>query len=234
VLGYLNDALSEEAFDPPILMTMVYGVIDPVSGRATIGAAGHPAPLLVKAPNRAEPVAVTGPILGAKLPNTFATADAQLEAGESLVFYSDGVTENANPIGHEFSTERLREVLSAYHGRRAAEIGEGVERAMQNHLEGFSPADDMTFIVATRPVAPLPAPTPADADGLVPDSVRTVLPRKLQRVRSDSRGRIKAGWKGRECIIFFGGVVTWQLAPTLREITRHAKAEAAAGQGRPQ
>lgn len=221
VLSYLNDALSEEAFDPPILMTMVYAVLDPQAGQARIASAGHPAPIVVSAAGQAELLPVAGPVLGGRLPNQFTPVDVQLNEGDAILFYSDGVTETANPTGQDFSTERLRQVLAGFGGRRARDIGDGLEKAMLAHLEGYSPADDMTFIVATRTSGI------AEPDGTAADSVRTVLPRKLQRVRPDSRGRIRAGWRDRICIVRLSGVVTWQLAPTLREIGRQARAEGA-------
>ncbi len=226
VLAHLNDALSEEAFDPPILMTMVYAVMDPASGRAQVASAAHPAPLKVSAQGPVEAVAVSGPILGAKLPNTFSTVEVRLAVGESLVFYSDGVTETANPTGQDFSIERLKELLAGQYARPAKEMGSALERAMQNYLEGFSPADDITFIVASRR-APAAEELAAPSDGSAPESVKTVLPRKLQRVRSDARGRVRAGWRGKTCVVRFTGVITWQVAPTLREITRLAKTEGA-------
>ncbi len=218
-LAFLNDALREEAFDPPILVSMVYAMIDTRTGGVTVASAGHPAPILVSAGGRALSLAVTGPVLGSKAGAAFAATEVVLEPGDFLLLYSDGLPEAHDPAGREFSAAQLRTVAARWPNRPAGEIGAAVESAILTHLAGDPPADDMTFIVINRCV------TGHIPDQPVAPSVKVVLPKEVRRARSSGRGLIEAGWNQSTCVIRLQGVCTWQVASALREVIAQAEAE---------
>ena len=75
---------------------------------------------------------------------------AQLEPGDMLVLYSDGVTEANNPNYDEFGEERVIEVLRRHRRERAEEIVEAVTKALTEFAAGAPQADDITLVVAKR------------------------------------------------------------------------------------
>jgi sigma-B regulation protein RsbU (phosphoserine phosphatase) len=75
---------------------------------------------------------------------------AQLEHGDMLVLYSDGVTEANNPAYDEFDEERFIEVLKAHRTLPATEIVQAVMHAVTEFAAGAPQADDITLLVAKR------------------------------------------------------------------------------------
>jgi len=216
LLAFMNDAVIEEQFEPPVLVTMIYAVFDPASGRVSFAGAGHPPPFLVTSRSEGRPVPAQGPVLGANTGSVYATTELQLAQGDTLLFYSDGLTETRDVTGTEFSPNRLLELIKSHIGKTAAEVGRAIEEARAKFLEGTAPTDDMTFIVFRR-TDPVLKPAPIDTP-----SIKFVMPEKLRAASPEIRGRIKAGWYKQNCIAVFSGTATWQLAPTLREVIRQA------------
>jgi len=218
VLAFMNNAVIEEEFEPPVLVTMIYAVFDPGSGRVCYAGAGHPAPILVVAGGETRLAPAHGPVLGANPGASYATTEFTLEKDDALVFYSDGLTETRDIGGYEFSQSRLLELLQKQPAASAAGIGQVIEAARSRFLEGTSPTDDMTFIVLRR-IDPAATTPPVAAS----TSIKFVMPAKLRAVSTGARGRIKAGWNNQNCIVVFSGIATWQLAPTMREVIRQAR-----------
>ncbi|PTX94597.1 SpoIIE family protein phosphatase [Opitutus sp. ER46] len=220
MLAYLNDTLRAEAFDPPVFATMLYAVLDPQTGEVRLAAAGHPPPLLLSAAGEPRSVSVHGPVLGGRAGARYQVTTWTLEPGDTMLLYSDGLTEARDATGREFGIDTLQHVLMHNHRRPAIELGEGVESALHEHLRGATAADDVTFLVVRRPAAVPTAtvPAPGGASRLAPGSVRVVPPRTLRHVPPDTGGRIAGGWHGESCIIRLRGVGNWQLATTFREM----------------
>jgi len=219
VLEYLNGALLEEAFDPPIFVSMIYAVLDPASGRVRMASAGHPAPILAAA--QATPVALTsGCVLGSQNPTRFEEKELQLQVGDLLIFYSDGLSEARNAEGQEFTIDRLQEIAQHHRLSSAAETGHDIETALARHLNNIACTDDVTFIVAARTAASIPSAenVPSGSETIVPDSVRIVMPEKIRHVHASTNGGITAGWHDTTCVIRLTGIATWPLAPAMREM----------------
>ncbi len=73
--------------------------------------------------------------------------EVQLEAGDLLVFYSDGVTEAVSDDGEEFGEQRLLEAVRASHDRPASELLERVVDCVRV-WSGVEQEDDLTLVVA--------------------------------------------------------------------------------------
>jgi serine phosphatase RsbU (regulator of sigma subunit) len=96
--------------------------------RATLCCAGHPMPMVVRTTGRIEPVGVPGSVLGWVDEVTLREVEFDLAGGESLVLYTDGVTE-ARTTGDAYGSEGLEELLRAAAGQDAAGIAARVDRA---------------------------------------------------------------------------------------------------------
>lgn len=88
-------------------VTAFYAVINPVSKRLTYAKAGHPAPLLLRANGTIEALEADGLFLGMFDNETYEEKTVQLESGDRLLLYTDGLTEAKNMENEMFGEERL-------------------------------------------------------------------------------------------------------------------------------
>lgn len=225
VLRYMNEALLEEKFEPPIYVAMLYGVIDPRTGDVSVASAGHPAPILVSGAGQSSTVPAEGTVLGMTTAVNYAATTLTLNAGDALLFYSDGLSESRGDDGREFSAGRLQEIMARQHARSAPTIGSELEQQLRGHLQGAASTDDITFLVVTR-TAVVERGEGVEARGRGVDSVKFVLPEKSPRVRTDGRAHIRAGFHEERCVVQLSGITTWQLAPALRDTLRRARERA--------
>jgi PAS domain S-box-containing protein len=123
---------------------------DPV--RASLLVAGHPLPLLVRA-GQADPVGQPGPLLGAPHQPRWEVTPLELERGDQLVLYTDGVTE-ARGESDRFGDHRLRAGLSGV--SNPTQTVAQIESALDAFLVG-PPQDDAAMLVVLRPDTALPA-----------------------------------------------------------------------------
>jgi len=123
-------------------------------GRATqagveICNAGHCAPLLLRrdATHRLES---TGVPLGLFCGAPYTVRNLKLEVGDSLVLYSDGVTEAQDPAGDEYQEERLLLSLRDCFNQSAREMADRVLRDVAQFRQTSRPVDDVTLLVLRR------------------------------------------------------------------------------------
>ena len=151
VLRKLNDTLLHHQLDERFC-TVAYGRVVPTVGgvRVSVCRGGHPPPLVVRATGEIEPVGADGGLIGLFPEIRLWEETAQLHPGDSMVFYTDGVTEAAR--GREqFGDERLEDVLRSCAGMTAAEVAENVEAAVID-FGGPEPRDDLAVLVVHVPV----------------------------------------------------------------------------------
>ena len=97
--------------------TLFWAVLDPAAGRLRYVNAGHGAPILVQADrNRIERLTDGGPVLGCLLNARYSAGEIQISNQDTLVIYTDGVSEAANKSGEEFGDERVIQILSEGRG----------------------------------------------------------------------------------------------------------------------
>jgi len=142
----VNDLLCDRTL-PDMYATLFYGVLNS-TGRFAYASAGHPPSLIVRA--------ATGTIerlenanfpIGLFSGAPFASDSVKLEPGDSLVIYSDGITEAQNVDDQFFGEPRLLEVLKGCARRRAAEICDRVMNAINTFVGRAPQADDITLVI---------------------------------------------------------------------------------------
>ena len=75
---------------------------------------------------------------------------ANLDEGDALVIYSDGVTEANNSAGDEFEIEGLAETVIRNRNESASAIINHINKDLVTYTAGAPPSDDITLIVARR------------------------------------------------------------------------------------
>jgi sigma-B regulation protein RsbU (phosphoserine phosphatase) len=139
VLEKLNRLLVED-LPPARFVTMVFAVLDPAERTLTFASAGHLQPLLIKGHEARFLHTDTGLPLGVAL-GEYSEAVIQLEPGSRVVFYSDGITEAANPDEEEYGELRLKE-----HLLQPGTCGESLLADVRSFVNGFGLRDDATVI----------------------------------------------------------------------------------------
>ncbi len=142
---YLADNIPSNRF-----VTLFYAELDPESGALSFLNAEHNPPLIVHAAGTVEQLASGGLPLGIKPDAEYREGRTQLQRGDVLCIYSDGVTEAQSPTGEEFGPTRLYEVVSRNIDASAAGIRDRIESALTKFAQGTSAADDITLVIVKR------------------------------------------------------------------------------------
>ena len=104
-MSAINRELCSTEFAP--LTSLFLASLDLQSDEITYCNAGHPPSLMMRHSGAVEPLHIGGPILGAVPEAEYGAGRIRIEAGDSLLSFSDGIMESRNPLGSEFGTERL-------------------------------------------------------------------------------------------------------------------------------
>ena len=112
VLARVNEAVLAR-IPPNMFVTCFFGVLDPKSGHFTYANAGHNLPCCCRE-GAATDLSARGMPLGLMPGMSYEENETVLKAGESVLFYTDGLVEAHNPMGEMFGTPRLRSLLTEY------------------------------------------------------------------------------------------------------------------------
>jgi serine phosphatase RsbU (regulator of sigma subunit)/predicted ester cyclase len=155
-IGEANDALVRRGIDSRFA-TAVYAVLSR-DGRLTYCNAGHNPPLLVRASGM-QRLETGGMVVGMIKEATFEEQTVQLEPGDVLVAFSDGITEARNADGEEFGEGRLLTCVNAHRERAPAVLLQEIFETVHHFSAGGAQADDLTVLVLSysgSPSAPPP------------------------------------------------------------------------------
>lgn len=131
-------------------VTLFYGILDTRAHTLTYVNAGHNRPFLMRHGEAAHELAGGGLVLGA-LPNfTYTASSTTLAPGDTLVIYSDGITEAMNFFRQTFDEHRLAEVLQTHHQASATDLLHHIIDAVQQYAGNVPQSDDMTLLVVKR------------------------------------------------------------------------------------
>jgi sigma-B regulation protein RsbU (phosphoserine phosphatase) len=126
--------------------TMFFGIIDE-RGHLEYINAGHPSPFLIRQ-GVAEDVFNEGSYPVGLVPEAEYTAvGLKLQPGDTLVLFSDGVTEAMDPAEQLFGVPRLRECLTGQMQTPLEELQQLVLQSVENFAKGASQADDLTLLL---------------------------------------------------------------------------------------
>jgi len=134
--------------EPCMFFTGTCGLLDISSGEVVLSNGGHPPPFLRHNDKFEEIKTKSGMIIGA-LPlkiEKFTITKLKLKKGDTLFFYTDGVTEAFNSKGEEYMVKRLRTTLQKLNGANPREILEGVSKSIEKFIENAPQSDDITMM----------------------------------------------------------------------------------------
>ena len=111
--------------------------------------AGHCSPLLLTQ-NQTQHVEASGLPLGLFYESEYQVRHIPLQPGDSLVLYSDGITEAQDPQGNVYDEDRLIGSAQIHHKGSAAALAEGLIRDVAYFRDGRTQLDDLTVLVLRR------------------------------------------------------------------------------------
>lgn len=149
--------------------TMFFGILDQ-DGHLEFINAGHPSPILIRK-GIAEEAFTEGSYPVGLVPDAeYVAVCLKLEPGDTLVLFSDGVTEAMDPNDELFGVPRLKQALTGITECPLEQIQKCVLEAVENFVRGASQADDLTLLVVRyRATA-----ASVTGDTLVPESASSV------------------------------------------------------------
>lgn len=128
-------------------VTVFFGKFDPATRMFTYGSAGHNAPYLHHADGNEEVLLhPTGPAIGLMEKFSVQLAQVQLHPDDTLVLYTDGVTEATNAEGVQWGLAALSRVISENHGLAPERLIEAILRALNTYTGGVILVDDLTLL----------------------------------------------------------------------------------------
>lgn len=128
-------------------VTAFYGVLDATNKTLAYANAGHNPPLLMDAAGNGRFIERGEVPLGMFKGARYYEYYLPLEAGQTLVLYTDGVTEATSPEGEEYGRERLEERVRAGRGKSARETIDFIYEDVLRWTGGRGSTDDITFVV---------------------------------------------------------------------------------------
>ena len=168
LLARLNDQLCADN-PTSMFVTLACATVDGTVGEARYALAGQTTPVLLTAAG--EPRLLggdLGTIAGVEPGLAFPSATVHLDPGDTLLFYSDGVTESFAPDGRAFGEEGLLAALAGLAGASARVVVDRLREAVRTFTANAEPSDDVAILAVRRlGVPPLVLEVAADPRAVV-------------------------------------------------------------------
>lgn len=148
LLGHLNRHITAKAINGNFV-TVFLMAYDPSTRDVTYACAGHNLPLLRRPDGAVQPLARTDGVPLGIYPNAaYSEVGFALEPGQTLLLYTDGITEARSPAGRLFGEHALRAALASSDGTAAGAIT-GVTARLSDHVRDQSQNDDQAMVALT-------------------------------------------------------------------------------------
>jgi sigma-B regulation protein RsbU (phosphoserine phosphatase) len=146
VFNHLNRFLCNHA-EVGRYATMFFGILDEKGSLDYINA-GHPSPILIRRNGCPEEAFTEGSFPVGLVPEAeYSTACVKLDPGDTLVLFSDGVTEAMDPQEELFGVPRLKQFLIGHNETPLDELQKLLLESVENFARGASQADDLTLLL---------------------------------------------------------------------------------------
>ncbi|OGU47217.1 MAG: hypothetical protein A2X68_11480 [Ignavibacteria bacterium GWC2_56_12] len=141
----LRQSISEGKF-----VTLFYGIIDASKHWLVYSSAGHEQPILVTSSGELRRLTMGGTILGILDDLFFEEEAVPMSPGDTVVVFSDGVTEAVDAAGELYGQERLEECVLRNRSLTATHLADAIERSVRAFCGDLPLRDDLTLLIARR------------------------------------------------------------------------------------
>ncbi len=145
-VAHLNRRFCEAEL-PGEFVTFLLIILEAETGQLRIVRAGHCPPIIRRSTGQIETVGEepSGPPLGVRPGQAYEVSEAIIHPGDVVVLYTDGISEAVAPGGQQFGVEQLNKAIAAAPAE-AAELGEAILRAVEQHAAGAPQSDDIALV----------------------------------------------------------------------------------------
>lgn len=140
-----NEYVAQNHWQMSMFATMFFGLLEPETGILTYINGGHEPLFIVNCSGIKQTLKSTGPAVGMMPGMKFEIGQIQLESGDILIGYTDGVTEGKNPDGQLFTDKRLQTLLEEP-SSSASQLLERVKTNLFNFIDDAPQFDDITML----------------------------------------------------------------------------------------
>ncbi|NET83594.1 MAG: PP2C family protein-serine/threonine phosphatase [Moorea sp. SIO1F2] len=150
ILEHLNRVMYVDLENSHRFVTLFYSEYDPKTKILSYSNAAHNPPLLWQASTRSiKPLDTAGMLIGLEVDSQYEDSQVQLDSGDTIIYYTDGVTEAANLNGNRFDEENLTQSFqwACEHSHSAQEILDYLFEQVQQFTGTTTNGDDMTLVV---------------------------------------------------------------------------------------
>lgn len=145
-----NRLICQDSFES-LYASLFYARLSIASGLCTYVNAGHNPSLLYRAQqDDIVPLTRTGLTVGVDSEAVYEERTVELQPGDFILFYTDGITEAINPAQEEFGMERLRQTLYELKSCPVDEMVSALENALNEYADPAQAFDDVTMMVVRR------------------------------------------------------------------------------------
>jgi sigma-B regulation protein RsbU (phosphoserine phosphatase) len=144
----LNQTLAPKTA-PYKFATVFFGVLDPSTGVIEFANAGHVPPLVVTREGVTQ-LTTTDMVVGLFPLAKYRNQSVTLGSGDSLVMFTDGITEAENETEEQLGVEPVTELLRPLHGTQATALLDAIEKHVQGYVGAMPMGDDVTILAITR------------------------------------------------------------------------------------
>lgn len=144
-----NDYIAEEHGQEGMFATLFFGVLDPKTGKMAYISGGHEPLFIVNQSGVRKSLKATGPVVGMMPGMPFKVQQIQIEPGEILIGFTDGVTEALSPKKSLFTKKRFLSLLERP-APTAFGLIEQIKTDLFAHIDNAPQFDDITMIAAHR------------------------------------------------------------------------------------
>jgi serine phosphatase RsbU (regulator of sigma subunit)/anti-sigma regulatory factor (Ser/Thr protein kinase) len=149
-IGLTNNYILNNHASTNMFATIFFGILDPISGMLIYINAGHVPPLIVNQGKVKARLKPTGLALGIMPDVDYEIQQTQLDPGDTLLIYTDGVIEAKNPSGQSFGSMELLELLEKPN-LSATDLLSQIETNLRAHMAGAAQVDDIITLAVRRP-----------------------------------------------------------------------------------
>ena len=150
ILARTNHLISLD-IKTPLFLSAFYVSVETDTGKMSFANGGHEFPYwLRKQKGELESLSFPGVLLGAFDDMVFENHEINLESGDYLVFFTDGVTEARNSEGGFYGNDRLEQVIKSREWLNADTLLAAITESVKSFTGDTPPADDLTLVVMRR------------------------------------------------------------------------------------